>query len=148
MFYFAYGGNTNRTHISKHYPNVKFFSRGKLNNYKVVFRKVSPDLKMENSYCDIDTCVDSVVDGVIYTLEKEDVLKLDKQEKEGVLYNRVLVDIQDEFNNTINCYTYIMINKENPYGLPTLRYYKIVLDGYTEYGLNINKLVDAIKLVK
>ena len=41
-----------------------------------------------------------------------------------------------------------MINKENPYGLPTLRYYKIVLDGYTEYGLNINKLVDAIKLVK
>lgn len=148
MFYFAYGGNTNRTHISKHYPNVKFFSRGKLNNYKVVFRKVNSHLKMENSYCDVDTCVDSVVDGVIYVVEKDDVLKLDKQEKEGILYNRVLIDIQDEFNNTISCYTYIMINKDNAYSHPSLRYYRLVLDGYSEYGLNITQLIDAIKLVK
>ena len=65
MLYFAYGGNTNRTHISKYYPNIKFFSRGKLNNYKVVFRKVSSDLQMENSYCDIDECNKSCVEGVI-----------------------------------------------------------------------------------
>jgi len=148
MLYFAYGGNTNRKHISKYYPNIKFFSRGKLHNYKVVFRKVSSDLQMENSYCDIDECNKSCVEGVIYTVEKEDILKLDKQEKEGVLYKRILVSIEDEFNNIINCYTYIMINKENPYGHPSVRYYRIVLDGYSEYGLNISQLIDAIKMVK
>jgi hypothetical protein len=148
MFYFAYGGNTNSKVIMKNYFMTKKSTKGKLLNHKLVFRKVDSSLKMEESYCDVEEEIGSYVEGIIYTTTKEDILKFDKQEKAGQLYERELVDIEDEYGNNLSCYMYKMINRDFPYGHPSIRYYKMVLDGYTENLLPISQIVNAVKLIK
>ena len=143
-YYFAYGGNTNNYHMSNSYSNSKIYSIGLLNDYKLVFRKSLDSLNLENVYCDIDYEKYKSVFGVIYELSLDDINKLDKQEYNGILYNRILVDIHLSNNQIIKCFTYIMINKDMLYSKPSDRYYKIVIDGYRYHKLPLSQIYNAI----
>ena len=151
-YYFAYGGNTNNNHMTRSYKDHKIFSIGLLKDYKLVFRKSLEGLKLENAYCDIDYKENEQVYGVIYELSYDDIIKLDKQEMNGVFYDRILVnvnivDIKCEkklYEPVFECITYIMKHKDKPYAIPSQRYYEVVIDGYLFHGLPLKQIYDAV----
>ena len=144
MFYFAYGGNTNPFHIAKHYPNIKLIGKGYIKDYKLVFRKSQ---YLNNSYCDIERDIGSLVYGVIYSVEQEDIDNFDIQEYVDVVYERVKIDVMLEDDIVYSSWIYTMINKEDPYEYPSQRYYKLVSVGYKTNMIPYKQLIDAINLI-
>jgi len=148
--YFAYGGNTNKNHMTKHYPDVTFVSKGILKGYKIIFRDTQPFKEkntslsnLESAYCDIIKSKDDSVEGVLYKLDNKSKEKLDNQEKVPLLYLIKEVEVETEVESKvekINVFTYVMREDiECKIGIPSERYYNIVKNGYQMYNLK-NKL--------
>ena len=79
MYYFAYGTNLNKKIFLKKFKSAKLLKKYTLNNYKVVFRTkyIIPDLQ---------TKINSKVQGLIYQIDKNIEKKLDKYEEYPRLY--------------------------------------------------------------
>ena len=79
IYYFAYGTNLNKKIFLKRFKNAKLIEKYTLNNYKVVFRTkyIIPDLQRK---------VNSKVQGLIYSIDKNIEKKLDVYENYPKLY--------------------------------------------------------------
>ncbi len=141
--YFAYGGNTNKIHMTKHYPNVTFVCKGILKDYKVIFRDTQPFkerntelTQLESAYCDITKSKNDIVEGVVYQIDEKSKEKLDIQEKVPLLYIVKEIEVETENKKKITVFTYIMREDiECKIGVPTERYCNIVKNGYQIYNL-------------
>jgi gamma-glutamylcyclotransferase (GGCT)/AIG2-like uncharacterized protein YtfP len=143
IYYFAYGGNCNKIHITKHYPNIQFVDVGILSDYKVIFRDTEPFKQVnsslnniESAYCDIIKCKDNVVYGILYKIDDDSKRRFDIQEKVPDLYviKEVKITLKSE---EIKAFTYVMREDiECKIGIPTERYYNIVKNGYQIYNIN------------
>lgn len=98
MKYFAYGSNMSLSNMTKR--DVNFTSREKatLKGYKFIINKISkknPGVGFANIIRDDN----SEVEGIVYEVSQEDILKLDKYEGYPKHYRRESFIINDE--NTI-----------------------------------------------
>lgn len=96
MKYFAYGSNMSLSNMTKR--DVKFTSREKatLKGYKFIINKISkknPNVGFANIIKDEN----SEVEGVLYDIPNEDILKLDKYEGFPIHYRRETFIINDEY---------------------------------------------------
>ncbi len=156
-FYFAYGGNTNKTHMTKHYPDVTFISKGILKDYKVIFRDTQPfklvnnELNgIESAYCDIIESKSDSIEGLIYKLDDKSKEKLDIQEKVPLLYLIKEIEVESMINKEkMKVFTYVMREDiECKSGVPTERYYNIVKNGYQMYNIDNNLFTIDTKYCK
>ena len=126
--YFAYGSNLLYKQMQKRCPSATFFSKAVKHNYKLSFPIVS--IKRNSSgVASIKKDKDSIVEGVIYKLSKEDLLKLDKYEALGIRYNRKRVYVNLNKKRKKLVWTYIAVSNHSIDCQPSKVYMNLIVNG-------------------
>ena len=118
-YYFAYGTNLNKKIFLKRFKNAKLIEKYTLNNYKVVFRTkyIIPDLQRK---------VNSKVQGLIYSIDKNIEKKLDVYENYPKLY------IKKYFKYKNKRIMFYYLRKKSLPLKPKGYYFKIMMSGYLQ----------------
>ena len=119
IYYFAYGTNLNKKIFLKRFKNAKLIEKYTLNNYKVVFRTkyIIPDLQRK---------VNSKVQGLIYSIDKNIEKKLDVYENYPKLY------IKKYFKYKNKRIMFYYLRKKSLPLKPKGYYFKIMMRGYLQ----------------
>ena len=119
IYYFAYGTNLNKKIFLKKFKNAKLIKKYTLNNYKVVFRTkyIIPDLQRK---------VNSKVQGLIYSIDKNIEKKLDVYENYPKLY------IKKYFKYKNKRIMFYYLRKKSLPLKPKGYYFKIMMSGYLQ----------------
>lgn len=136
MLYFAYAGNLSKKDMWSRCPDAVPVKKVRLKGYKLTFNELADIIKMDGEE----------VLGAIYVISKEELKTLDTLEGYPDLYDRILVDVSDEKGNTYEAHAYIMTEKDIK--SPPDHYYNLLLEGYKDWGLEIEKLNQVIEQIK
>ncbi|XP_045470000.1 gamma-glutamylcyclotransferase-like [Harmonia axyridis] len=144
FLYFAYGSNLLQQRIHIKNPSAERAGIAKLKNYRLDFNTYSN--KWKGAVATITKKEGDHVWGALWTLNKEHMETLDKQESVPVYYTPVTVDVETSSGETKSCRVYIQTN--NPEAIekiedlpherqPSYAYLKTILEGAKESNLPI-----------
>lgn len=125
--YGAYGANTNLDHVKKLFPEAKFFNKGVIEGFKVVFRGTSIE-----KYATIEKSEKHNTNIILWELTREFEEILDAYEDYPSFYGKVFLDVKINETENVNAMVYIM-NKNTElmnYGEPDKNYLDIIKNGY------------------
>ena len=127
IYYFAYGTNLNKKIFLKRFKNAKLIEKYTLNNYKVVFRTkyIIPDLQRK---------VNSKVQGLIYSIDKNIEKKLDVYENYPKLY------IKKYFKYKNKRIMFYYLRKKSLPLKPKGYYFKIMMSGYLQNNFKFTNI--------
>lgn len=128
--YFAYGMNTNREEMAYRCPSAVPMGKAVLPGYRFEFK----------SFATIVQDVDSQVEGVLWTITDSDEVALDILEGYPEFYDKRHVTVHQGIDYI--AMTYIMAPREQSYP-PTDGYYSMVSEGYQQFGLSQQQLLEA-----
>lgn len=128
--YFAYGMNTNQDQMAVRCPGAKPLGRAVLSDYRFEFK----------SFATITPSPGNKVEGVLWSITKTDELALDMLEGYPEFYGKKTVTVEQDVDHI--AMTYIMDPREKNYG-PSDSYYSMVSEGYQQFGLNQQQLLEA-----
>jgi len=136
--YAAYGSNINSTQMGNRCPCSRYYGSGIIKNYELQF-KGNP----ENSYATISKSSGSSVPVVIWCITDSDEKSLDKYEGHPAHYQKDMVTVALENGQVVEAMVYVMdIAKD--FGMPSTLYYRTILEGYKEFGLDEQCLSEAL----
>lgn len=104
-------------------PNAIPLKKVVLKNYKLVFNELADIIQNEGE----------VVQGAIYVISKQELVKLDLLEGYPDLYERIIVEVEDDKENVYDAIAYTMVDKKLE--LPPDHYYQTLLKGYKDWDL-------------
>lgn len=135
--YVAYGSNLNISQMALRCPTARVYGAGLLNNWKLIFRG-----SRTGAYATIQRKHGSVVPVVVWNIQSADERHLDMYEGYPTLYfkQNVMVDLPSGKKKAM---VYIMDTRRLP-GIPSRHYVKTVKEGYTENGLDMIYLEEAL----
>lgn len=123
MLYFAYASNLSKEYMSSRCPDAVPIKKVGLKNYKLVFNELADIVQNERE----------VVPGALYVISKQELNKLDVLEGYPDLYDRIVVEVEDDNGNTYDAIAYTMVDKKLE--LPPDHYYQTLIKGYKDWGL-------------
>jgi len=128
--YFAYGSNLHKAQMKRRCPDSVPLERLSIKNWKLVFRGVA----------DIVPQPDSILNGALYRVSPKDIAALDRYEgiKSG-LYRRITFKIA----GAGTAFAYVM--NDDDVALPTMDYYRIIWEGYSNWGIRKDSLKKALR---
>jgi len=141
--YVAYGSNLNLKQMSYRCPTAKVYGKGIIHGYRLLF-KGAP----ENAYLTIESYQDGKVPVLIWEVQPEDELALDRYEGYPSFYYKENIQVELETGEIVTAMVYIMTDKMKDrihLNLPSKRYLNIVKLGYESAGFNKGLLVEAIE---
>ena len=128
--YFAYGMNTNKEEMAYRCPSAVPIGKAILPDYRFEFK----------SFATIVPSPGNKVEGVLWSITKTDELALDMLEGYPEFYGKKNVTVEHNVDHI--AMTYIMSPREQSYP-PTDGYYSMVSEGYQQFGLSQNQLLEA-----
>jgi gamma-glutamylcyclotransferase (GGCT)/AIG2-like uncharacterized protein YtfP len=128
--YFAYGMNTNKDEMAYRCPTAVPMGKAILQGYRFEFK----------SFATIVPDTDSYVEGVLWTITDRDEQALDILEGYPEFYDKKYVKIKQGIDYI--AMTYIMNPREKGFG-PSDGYYRMVSEGYQQFGLSQQQLLEA-----
>lgn len=131
MLYFAYASNLSKEYMMERCPNATAVKKVALKNYKLVFNELADIIQHEEDH----------VLGALYVISKQDLEELDRLEGYPDLYDRIVVEVEDEDGGKYDVYAYSMVEKNLE--SPPEHYYKILLEGYRDWDLPQDNLEKA-----
>ena len=134
---FAYGMNTNIINMKLRCRNPKLVGKAYLPEWRLDFRY----------HLDITQDKKSIVEGVLWELEEDDFALIDQAEGYPDYYNRFIFNTNTGGYKDIQwqwAWAYAMCDK-SALQEPDERYWKLVLDGYKQNGINEDQLHDALE---
>lgn len=131
MLYFAYASNLSKKYMSSRCPHAMPLKKVRLKGYRLTFNELADIIPKEG---------DEVVGG-LYLISKQELEKLDILEGHPDLYERKMVEVEDDRGNLYEAYVYSMVDKKEQ--LPPDSYYKILLDGYDDWEIDKERLERA-----
>lgn len=133
IYYFAYGMNTNLDHMAQRCPAAKLIGPAVLPGHRFRFA----------GHADIVPDESSHVDGVLWYITKECLEALDRLEGYPTYYDckEVLVKCGDE---DYFAEVYYM-TPGNLDGLPSERYYTLVMEGYRQNGVSTHQITQFLE---
>ena len=131
-FYAAYGSNLNKIQMKSRCPDSKLVSKIMLPGWSLVFRGVADILINKNSVLNLG----------IYEISDKCERSLDKFEVFPILYKKKILKV-DILGKTENVLTYIM-NPKYGFGPPPEKYFKIIAEGFKDWGFENNFLLNAL----
>lgn len=134
MIYFAYGSNLNKVQMKRRCPDSVPITKVKLKCYELVFNRVADIIESE----------EGIVYGAIYDVSEEDIKYLDRYEGFPRLYKKIEVVVEDDEGNYHKAFVYVMTRKGR--GKPLDEYYEIIKQGFMDWDLPLEPLVNARKL--
>lgn len=131
MLYFAYASNLSKEYMESRCPEATPVKKVVLKNYKLTFNQLADIIKNE----------DEGVFGALYVISKQDLEELDRLEGYPDLYERIIVEVEDEKGNQYDAFAYTMVEKDLE--LPPDHYYNILVEGYEDWDLPMENLEKA-----
>ena len=131
MLYFAYGSNLNHFQMKRRCKDSLFLKKFELKGYRLNFRS-------KYRAADIEKRKNSIVQGALFEISKNDEKKLDIYEDFPVLYNKIYFKY---YNKKVM--TYIMI-KKTKFRYPTEKYLNVIKRGYKDCQLDKKFLIKAL----
>lgn len=128
MLYFAYASNLSKEYMLSRCPNATPIKRVKLKGYKLSFNELA-DIVLEE---------DNEVAGAIYVISKQELEELDRLEGYPLLYDRMVIEVEDDHGSRYDAFTYIM--EEKAIQAPPEHYYQLLVKGYEDWGLTMSYL--------
>lgn len=108
VFYFAYGSNMDEARMEERKVKPLKSEKAKLRGYKLIFNKAPlKPLKSNEGYASIVKSGKEVVEGVLYTLTKSDLDKLDAREGYPEHYDRIFLLVEKENRTKMLAETYV-----------------------------------------
>ena len=132
MLYFAYGSNLNHFQMKRRCKDSIFLKKINLTNFKLTFRS-------KYRVADIEPKKNSIVQGALFEISKNDEKKLDVYEDYPMLYKKYYFTYYGK-----KVMTYTMV-KKSIFMFPTKKYLTIVKQGYKDYNLDQKFLKQALK---
>ncbi len=131
MLYFAYGSNLNHFQMKRRCKDSLFLKKFELKGYRLNFRS-------KYRAADIEKRKNSIVQGALFEISKNDEKKLDIYEDFPILYNKMYFKY---YNKKVM--TYIMI-KKTKFRYPTEKYLNVIKRGYKDCQLYKKFLIKAL----
>ena len=131
MLYFAYGSNLNHFQMKRRCKDSIFIKKYELKDYRLTFRS-------KYRAADIEVKKNSIVQGGVFEISKNDEKKLDVYEDFTILNKKIYFKYYSS-----NVMTYIMV-KKTEFRYPTQRYLNVVKRGYTDCKLDKKYLSKAL----
>lgn len=131
MLYFAYASNLSKDYMLSRCPNAMPIKKAVLKNNKLTFNQLADIIPKDGEN----------VLGAIYVISKQELEELDRLEGFPDLYNRIVMEVEDENGNKYDAYVYTMVEKK--FELPPEHYFQILLKGYEDWDLPIEYLEKA-----
>ena len=132
MLYFAYGSNLHHFQMKRRCKDSLFLKKINLTNFKLTFRS-------KYRVADIEPKKNSIVQGALFEISKNDEKKLDVYEDYPMLYKKYYFTYYGK-----KVMTYTMV-KKSIFMFPTKKYLTIVKQGYKDYNLDQKFLKQALK---
>ena len=106
MRYFAYGSNMNPERMTERGVSFTSRERAVLKGWRLKFNKVS-SINAREGYANIERDDNSVVEGILYTIDDKDIEKLDTYEGYPKHYNRVVLKVKKDNGEEVEALVYI-----------------------------------------
>ena len=141
-YYIAYGSNLNVYQMKFRCPNAKIIGTAVVPNYELLFKG-----SKTGSYLTIEPKDGSNVPVAVWETTAEDELALDRYEGYPTFYYKkeLVLPIKGIKTGKVRnrkVYVYIM-HEDRPIGIPTKSYVKTCIEGYHNFGFDIDVLKNA-----
>jgi len=134
ILYFSYGHNTNIGEMLKRIPEAKLLGRASVYGYKFSlehFSNIQPDKN-------------SSIEGVLYSIPKNVVQKLDFLEDHRTHYKHITLSV-NYGGKIVKAYAYQMFTNYHDKKLPTRKYINFIAQGYRQNKIPMSQLINAVK---
>lgn len=142
-YYIAYGSNLNIQQMAWRCPGAKIAGVGTLADWQLAFRG-----SKTGSYLTIEPKAGASVPVGVWEITKQDEMALDRYEGfPHFYYKRMLrlpITNTTGATETVDAMVYIM-HEDRPMGSPTLAYVQTCLDGYMDFGIDTEPLMEAVR---
>ncbi|UCE97939.1 MAG: gamma-glutamylcyclotransferase [Dehalococcoidia bacterium] len=132
MFYFAYGLNLNRKHMTQNLPVNRPMFSAELPNYKLIFCDWSR--QYHGGMVSLKHSRGNKVLGGIYEITERYLVRLDKCEWCPDTYSRLKITVYRDCSEEIEALTYVK-NGQPVETRPSKEYLGIIQQGYLDWGL-------------
>ncbi|HLR21311.1 MAG TPA: gamma-glutamylcyclotransferase family protein [Tissierellaceae bacterium] len=136
MLYFAYASNLSKDYMLSRCEDAIPIKKVVLKGYKLVFNQLADIVKEDGK----------VTMGAIYMISKEELQQLDILEGYPDLYDRMIVEVEDDRGNKYDVTAYMMVDKDLQ--SPPNHYYQTLLNGYKDWDLPLKCLEEALEISK
>lgn len=132
MYYFAYGSNMDEQQMESKKVAFSNKEKAKIFGYRLTFNKKTSNGSGRATI--IKGKSDDVVEGILYTINDDDIVKLDKPERYPEHYSRIEVPVVTESGEKIPAVTYLANSDWLAEGL-------LPMEGYLRTILNAKEMV-------
>ena len=141
-YYIAYGSNLNVYQMRYRCPNARIIGTAVMPNYELLFKG-----SKTGSYLTIEPKDGSSVPVAVWETTADDELALDRYEGYPTFYYKKefvlpIKGIKTSKVRNRKVYVYIM-HKDRPIGIPTKSYVRTCIEGYHNFGFDIDVLKKA-----
>lgn len=136
--YIAYGSNLNLNQMKHRCPTARVIGTSELENYELVFRG-----SRNSAVATIEPCEGSTIPVLLWSIQPEDEMALDRYEGYPNFYGKSGVDITVG-NYKATAMVYIM-TEGYKLGNPSDSYLKTIKEGYIDAGFDLDILYNAVK---
>jgi gamma-glutamylcyclotransferase len=133
---FAFGSNMNPRQMASRCPGAKPVCRARLAGHRLVF--VGSSSRWGGGVASVEPDLASVVFGIVWELEPEDLRRLDLFEGFPTVYGRHQLKVTSEKNRArLKCWTYVYERAEVGASEPSPQYLSTILEGYDWAGMDV-----------
>lgn len=141
--YVAYGSNLNLRQMKLRCPTAKVYGKGILKDYRLLFKG-----SLGNAYLTVESKIGEEVPVVIWEIEPEDELSLDRYEGYPGFYYKKDLEVVLETGDVVTAMVYIMTGSRTHLNLPSKYYLEVVKEGYESFGFDTKIIDEALKMSK
>jgi len=141
-YYLAYGSNLNIRQMKYRCPSARVVGTAELKDYRLLFKG-----SKTGSYLTIEPKEGMSVPVGVWEVSAEDETALDRYEGFPDFYYKkeLMLDItgiRTKMVRTRRCFIYIM-HEDRRLGIPSDYYIRVCLEGYRNFGFDIDTLIQA-----
>lgn len=136
--YVAYGSNMNVKQMGIRCPTATRITTGWIEGYELLFKGAT-----NNAYATIEPNAEANVDVVLWEIEETDERHLDRYEGYPQFYTKENVTVQMSNGCSVEGMVYVMDHAQK-LGMPSMEYFKTVLEGYLENDIDPVNFVNAL----
>lgn len=143
-YYIAYGSNLNDGQMLWRCPTARAMGTGKLKGWELLFKGSGT-----GSYLTIEQAQDGTVPVLIWEVQPEDEMSLDRYEGFPRFYYKKEIKVRYKGIRTgkirtVTAFAYIM-HEDRPYGIPSDVYMDVCREGYDIFHLDKRFLEEAVE---
>ena len=139
--YVAYGSNLHMEQMAYRCPTAEVYGSGVLQGYQLTFQGDDGA-----SYANIQPKTGKQVPVLVWDIQPSDEKSLDRYEGFPHMYEKQTVLVRLDSGRVVEAMAYVMTDERPHYGIPSVRYYRCVEQGYKDAGFDLRVLVSALEM--